>query len=169
MPNWLRTGALVLMAAAALTACSGQVSTDGPSDSVGNGVIAGLGASSTPTAQPSSSAPAPSTPAAPQKCVATIHNHAYVIADMKVKETCYTVPWAMALDRSNGFWLSPGYDVVGESKAGGTRHMAITRIAADHFATQLDPSDDEEMYRPVMDASYYKQQGWFPVSVTEKK
>jgi hypothetical protein len=58
------------------------------------------------------------------------------IQDMKVNESGYTVPWAVAFDHKGMAYIRPNYKIY--SSPGGTVQLKVTRIGPDKYDYDID-------------------------------
>jgi hypothetical protein len=82
------------------------------------------------------------------------------LKDLKVGESCYTVPWGMWVDSKGNCWLNPNYSA--SDNPGGTVQMYVTR-KSDGYYVNISRCKDHGWQR-VTRPSYAGQNGpWIPV------
>lgn len=111
-----------------------------------NSFICKRAAAANPTAQTSPQPSALPTPIAHQATLpAKSQNQDWLIRNMEVRSSGYTVPWAMWEDNARRLWLNPDYNLTTGQL--GTSHMLVERTANGYKVT-ITAGDSEETYSP---------------------
>lgn len=82
------------------------------------------------------------------------------LGDLKIGESCYTMPWAMWIDLEGRCWLNPRYPV--DEKPRGTVKMYVFRKQAGYYVNIWNCKDHG--WQRVKQPSFVGQSGpWIPV------
>lgn len=83
------------------------------------------------------------------------------LADMKIGETAWTMPWGMWVDNSGRCWLNPNYPA--EKTPGGTVELKVERRGDSFHVTNHDPT---HKWTPEKEPCYsgHTMDDWLPVA-----